>query len=178
MPGKHFFAVFLHVPAWSFERLPIPYRDSLSLPLKMTYSGLGQVTWRKATELTKKRLTRCQAQLNNTLNFLRFPLLQKQCNSRIFRAKLPGRNKCCKKCRELLGQIRNLTYIVEGLENCIILEEVIEKLEICHHLLLGSAPKENGVILEAPVKPSRVDLKRKKPGKKEKKVHFKKLPVP
>ena len=81
------------------------------------------------------------------------------------------------KCRELLGQIRNLTYIVEGLENCIILEEVIEKLETCHHLLLGSAPKENGVILEAPVKPSRVDLMKKKPRKKEK-VHFKKLPVP
>ena len=97
MPGKHFFAVFLHVPAWSFERLPIPYRDSLSLPLKMTYSGLGQVTWRKATELTKKRLTRCQAELNNTLNFLRFPLLQKQCNSRIFRAKLPGREQVLQK---------------------------------------------------------------------------------
>ena len=51
------------------------------------------------------------------------------------------------KCCELLGQIRNLMHIVEGLENCIILEEVIEKLETCHHLLLGSAPKENGVIL-------------------------------
>ena len=46
------------------------------------------------------------------------------------------------RCRELLGQIRNLTYIVEGLENCIILEEVIEKLETSHHLLLESLPKE------------------------------------
>ena len=30
---KHFFAVFLHVPAWSFERLPIPYRDSTFVTL-------------------------------------------------------------------------------------------------------------------------------------------------
>ena len=28
MPCKHFFAVFLHVPAWSFDRLPKPYRES------------------------------------------------------------------------------------------------------------------------------------------------------
>ncbi|XP_068692776.1 uncharacterized protein [Montipora foliosa] len=28
MPCKHFFAVFLHVPAWSFDRPPKPYRDS------------------------------------------------------------------------------------------------------------------------------------------------------
>ena len=46
------------------------------------------------------------------------------------------------KCRELLGQIRNLTYIVEGLENCIILEEVIEKLETCHHLYTGPPRKK------------------------------------
>ena len=39
---------------------------------------------------------------------------------------------------------------------------MIEKLETCHHLLLGSAPKENGVILEAPVKASRDDLRKKK----------------
>ena len=92
------------------------------------------------------------------------------------KAALP--RKSAAKCCELLGQIRNLTYIVKGLENCIILEEVIEKLEKCHHLLLGSAPKENGVTLEVPEKPSRVDLKKNKPRKKEKKVHFNKLPVP
>ena len=44
---------------------------------------------------------------------------------------------------------------------------MIEKLETCHHLLLGSAPKKNGVILEAPVKASRDDLRKKKKKKKE-----------
>ena len=80
------------------------------------------------------------------------------------------------KCRELL--IRNLMYIVE--------KTLVGKLyntgrgywEARHHLLLGSAPKENGVILEAVAKPSRGDLKRKKRRKKERKLHYKKLSVP
>ena len=74
--------------------------------------------------------------------------------------------------------IQTIKEIIECRSTSLVVEEVIEKLETCHHLLQGSAPKENGVILEAPVKPSRSDPKKKKPRKKEKKVHFKKLPVP
>lgn len=79
-----FFTSQLGLLKGSLYRIEIP----LSLPLTMTYSGRGQITWRKATELAKKRLTTCQAGLNNTLDFLRFPLLHKQCNSRIFHARL------------------------------------------------------------------------------------------
>ena len=130
-----FFAVFFHVPACSFERLPIPYRDSLSLPLMMTYSGPGQVTWRKASRTEQH------------IEFPEVPAVTEavQLKNLLRKAAQPGTSAA--KCRELLGQIRNLMHIVEGLENCIILEEVIEKLETCHHLLLGSVPKENGVIL-------------------------------
>ena len=82
------------------------------------------------------------------------------------------------KCRKLLGQIKNMTFIVEGWQNGEILDELRNKLEECHNLLLKAAPKENGVILEAPLQKSSHNAGRKmKRGKKEKKVDFKSLPV-
>ena len=55
------------------------------------------------------------------------------------------------KCRELLGQIKNLTYIAEAWEVGGSLKHVQEELEECLDLLQKTAPKENSVILEAPL---------------------------
>ena len=72
-----------------------------------------------------------------------------------------------------------MTYIVEGWENGEVLNEVRIKLEECHTLLLKAAPKENGVILEAPLeKSSNSGGKKTTRKKKEKKLDFKRLPVP
>ena len=79
------------------------------------------------------------------------------------------------KCREVLEQIKNMTYIVEAWENGEILERLREKLEDCLHLLHMTAPKENGVILEAPKSRSNATRKRKL-GKKQTKLDFKNLP--
>ena len=70
------------------------------------------------------------------------------------------------KCRELLGQIRNVTYIVEGVEDADVLESVMTKFTECHRLLLQAAPKEDGVILE-PQSSFRVATSKKKPRNKE-----------
>ncbi|XP_015778406.1 PREDICTED: uncharacterized protein LOC107356297 [Acropora digitifera] len=178
MPCKHFFAVFLHVPAWSFERLPIRYRDSPYFTLDDDLFRAGPSNLEESNRIGKEEVDNVPSGTEQHIEFPEVPAVTEavQLNNLPRKAARPRKNVA--KCRELLGQIRNLTYIVEGLENCIILEEVIDKLETCRRLLLGSAPKENSVILEAPVRPSRVDLKKKKPIKKEKKVHFKKLPVP
>ena len=178
MPCKHFFAVFLHVPAWSFERLPIPYRDSPFFTLDDDLFRTGPSNLEESNRIDKDEVDKVPSGTEQHIEFPEVPAVTEAVQLKNLPRKAARPRTSAAKCRELLGQIRNLTYIVEGLENCIILEEVIEKLETCHHLLLGSAPKENGVILEAPVKPNRVDLKKKKPRKKEKKVNFKKLPVP
>ena len=81
------------------------------------------------------------------------------------------------KCRELLGQIRNMTYIVEGVEDADVLESVMTKFTECHRLLLQAAPKEDGVILE-PQSSFRVATSKKKPRNKEKSLALTSLPVP
>ena len=55
------------------------------------------------------------------------------------------------KCRELLSQIKNLTHTVEAWEVGGSLRQVQEKLEEYLDLLQKTAPKENGIILEAPL---------------------------
>ena len=173
-----FFAVFFHVPAWSFERLPIPYRDSPFFTLDDDLFRAGPSNLEESNRSGKEEVDNMPSGTEQHIEFPEVPAVTEAVQLKNLLRKAAQPETSAAKCRELLRQIRNLMYIVEGLENFIILEEVIEKLKTCHHLLLGSAPKENGVILEAPVKPSQVDLKKKKPRKRVKKVHFKKLPVP
>ena len=83
------------------------------------------------------------------------------------------------KCREVLGQIKNMTYIVEAWKNGEILGRLREKLKECLHLLQMTAPKENGVILEAPGAPNSMSnaTRKRKLGRKQTKLDFKSLPV-
>lgn len=161
-----------------FDRLPKPHRESPFFTLDDDLFRAGTNNLEESNRIGKEEVDHVPSGTEQHIEFPEVPAVTKAVKFKNLPRKAARPRTSAAKCRELLGQIRNLTYIVEGLENCIILEEVIEKLETCHHLLLGSAPKENGVIHEAPVKPSRSDLKEKKPRKKEKKVHFKKLPVP
>ena len=88
-----FFTSQLGLLKGSLYRIEIP----LSLPLTMTYSGQGQLTWRKATELAKKRLTTCKAGLNNTLYFLRFPrCYRSNATQESSTQSCSAANKCCK----------------------------------------------------------------------------------
>ena len=147
MPCKHFFAVFLHVPAWSFERLPIPYRDSPFFTLDDDLFRAGPSNLEESNRIGKEEVDNVPSGTEQHIEFPEVPAVTEAVQLNNLPRKTARPRKNVAKCRELLGQIRNLTYIVEGLENCIILEEVIEKLETCHHLLLGSVPKENGIIL-------------------------------
>jgi len=59
------------------------------------------------------------------------------------------------------------------------LDQLREKLEECLHILQMTAPKENGVILEAPGASTSVSnpTRKRKLGKKQTKLDFKNLPV-
>ena len=166
MPFKHFFAVFLHVPLWSFDKLPDAYKDSPFFTLDeelfapdnpKARDDLPCMIGVEAVEVDGKES-------------LRFEDLPRT---------VPRPRTSAAKCREVLGQIKNMTYIVEAWENREILGRPRKKLEECLHLLQMTAPKENGVILEAPGAPKSMSnaTRKRKLGRKQTKLDFKSLPV-
>ena len=134
-----FFTVFLHDPAWSFDSLPKPYRDSPFFTLDDDLFRAGPNNLEESDRIGKEEVAHVPSGTKQHIEFPEVPAITEA-------VQLPHKaawpRTSATRCRELLGQVRNLTYIVEGLKNCIILEEVIEKLETCHHLLLESPPKE------------------------------------
>ena len=175
LPCKHFFAVFLHVPVWSFDKLPDLYRDS---PFFTLDEELFTPDNPKASDYFEKgsvddppSMIGVEAvEVNDAKESMRFEGLPRT---------VPRPRTSAAKCREVLGQVKNMTYIVEAWENGEILERVREKLEECLHLLHMTAPKENGVILEAPGAPKSTTnaTRKRKLGKKQTKLEFKNLPV-
>ena len=51
---------------------------------------------------------------------------------------------------EILGQIKNLTYAAEGLQDGKLLEKLDRKLKKFYQFFKDSAPKDNGITLEVP----------------------------
>ena len=176
LPCKHFCAVFLHVPLWSFDKLPDAYKDS---PFFTLDGELFTPDNPKANDYIRKgsadklpSMIGVEAvEVNDGKESLRFEDLPRT---------VPRPRTSAAKCREVLGQIKNMTYIVEAWENGEILDQLREKLEECLHLLQLTAPKENGVILEAPRAPKATSnaVRKRKLGKKQTKLDFKSLPVP
>ena len=128
----------------SLNRIESP----LSLPLTMTYSGRG---WgggggannvEGSNRIAKEEVDHVPSGTKQHIEFPEVPVVTEAVKFKNLPRKAARPRTSAAKCRELLGQIRNLTYIVEGLENCIILEEVIEKLETCHHLYTGPPRKK------------------------------------
>ena len=175
LPCKHFFAVFLHVPLWSFDKLPDAYKDS---PFFTLDGELFTPDNPKASDYIEEgsvddlpSMIGVEAvEVNDGKESLRFEDLPRT---------VPRPRTRAAKCREVLGQIKNMTYIVEAWENGEILHRLREKLEECLHLLQMTAPKENGVILEAPRAPKSMSnaARKRKLGKKQTKLDFKSLPV-
>ena len=175
LPCKHFFAVFRHFSSWSFDNLPGPYKDSpfFTLDEELFVSGYASARENIEQEPSESKELVIEAQVEDQTNQAEEGTVTIQDLPR--KAKRPGTSAA--KCRELLGQIRNTTYIVEGVEDADVLESVMTKLTECHRLLLQAAAKEGSVILE-PQSSSRMATSKKKPRKKEKSLAFKSLPVP
>ena len=174
LPCKHFFAVFRHFSSWSFDNLPGPYKDSpfFTLDEELFVPGYTSARENLEQEPSESKELVIEAQVEDQTKQAEEGTVTIHDLPR--KAKRPRTSAA--KCRELLGQIRNMTYIVEGVEDADVLESVMTKLTECHRLLLQAAPKEEGVILE-PQSSSRMAISKKKPRKKEKSLAFKSLPV-
>ena len=151
LPCKHFFAVFLHVPLWSFDKLPDAYKDSPFFtldgelftpdnPKANDFSGKGSV------ENLPSMIGVEAVEVNDVKESLSFEDLP---------CTVPRPRTSAAKCR------------------------LREKLEECLYLHQMTAPKENGVILEAPRAPKSTSnaVRKRKLGKKQTKLDFKSLPV-
>ena len=176
LPCKHFCAVFLHVPLWSFDKIPGEYKDSpfFTLDVELFTPNNPKVKnyiGEESVDDLPSTIGVEAVEVNDGKESLRFEDLPRT---------VPRPRTSAAKCREVLGQIKNMTYIVEAWENGEILDQLREKLEECLHLLQITAPKENGVILEAPRAPkstSNAVVRKRKLGKKQSKLDFKSLPV-
>ena len=167
--------MFLHIPLWSFDKLPDAYKNS---PFFILDGELFTPDNPKANDYIRKgsaddlpsMIGEEAVEVNGGKESLRFEDLPRT---------VPRPRTSAAKCREVLGQIKNMTYIVEAWENGEILDQLREKLEECLHLLHMTAPKENGVILEAPRVPKATSnaSRKRKLGKKQTKLDFKSLPV-
>jgi hypothetical protein len=146
LPCKHFFAIFKNYPSWSFEKLPTSYTDSPFLtvdrvglrPLFETSSFDEDSPFQSDTPLEPT-----QAPDNNNITPTLADKLQRKPSSHRTEAA---------RCRERLGQIKNLTYVAEGWKNANVLKEVKVKLDECYKILTDASPKENGLVLEVPEK--------------------------
>ncbi|CAB4035155.1 Hypothetical predicted protein [Paramuricea clavata] len=80
--------------------------------------------------------------------------------------------------REILGQIKNLTYVAEGWQDGKLLEKLNRKLETSYQFLKDYAPKENGITLEVPP-PKRLAVKTTTPVNQHpiKSTTYKQLPT-
>ncbi|RMX36190.1 hypothetical protein pdam_00024333 [Pocillopora damicornis] len=169
LPCKHFFAVFQHVPSWSFDRLPKEYRDSPFFSVDRDVLLAGEKE--EDDGIADGKVVDSPPCVHDEVHDL-----QKQSSQfeNIPQSTLRPRTHAAK-CRELLGQIKNLTYTAEAWEVGGSLRQVQEKLEECLDLLQKTAPKEDGIILEAPLLKS--TMKKNSRRMKKKKVDYKRLPV-
>ena len=135
LPCKHLFALYQHVPSWSFDRLPKEYRDSpfFSVDRDLLFADEKEegdnIADGKVVNSTPCMHDEVHDLLKQSSQFENIP--QSTSRPRTHAAK----------CRELLGEIKNLkTYIAEAWEVGRSLKQVQEKLEECFDLLQKTAP--------------------------------------
>ena len=153
LPCKHFFAIFKNYPLWSFQKLPKSYTESQFLTVDRV--GIKSVIETspidedspfhpdnplEPTEALEENENQATKNDTNVTPTLVAELKRKPSSHRTEAAR----------CRERLGQIKNLTYVAEGWENANVLNEVKVKLDECHKLLTDASPKENNLVLEVP----------------------------
>ena len=109
MACKHFFAVFLHVPAWSFDRLPKPYRDSPFFTLDDDLSRAGPNNLEEINRIGKGEVDHVPSGTEQYIEFPEVPAVKEAVKFENLPRKAARPRTSAAKCHELLGQIRNLT---------------------------------------------------------------------
>ncbi|XP_028402994.1 uncharacterized protein LOC114525772 [Dendronephthya gigantea] len=154
LPCIHFFAIFRNYPSWSFEKLPKSYTESQFLTVDRV--GFKPIIESSRNEENSQLNQEDPLQPNEALeNENQATKNEKDVTPTLvdeLKRKPSSHRTEAARCREKLGQIKNLTYVAEGWENANVLNQVKVKLDECYKLLTDASPKENGLVLEAPEK--------------------------
>ena len=137
LPCKHFFAVMKKYRNWSWDNFPSQYKDSVFLILD---SEVIQGTVRYSSS---------NPETQDTSDLYEEEPLEEEKSKKIEVKAIPKRvypkRSAASSCRDLLQQIKSITYIVhdeDSLDNLYLdLQSALEKIR-------HQAPKEEGLILE------------------------------
>eukprot|EP00112_Aurelia_sp_Birch-Aquarium-sp1_P026130 Seg908.2 transcript_id=Seg908.2/GoldUCD/mRNA.D3Y31 product="hypothetical protein" protein_id=Seg908.2/GoldUCD/D3Y31 len=139
LPCKHFFLVMRAYAEWKWDRLPSDYKDSVFFTLDNQV--LSNAT---ASSSIKDNLERCPENDADTQHELNQNEGGNEIVHELPKKVFPRRSKASS-CREVMGEIKALTYLVHE-------EKVLERLHVSllqlRDELQKAAPKENGLILE------------------------------
>ncbi|XP_065066055.1 uncharacterized protein LOC135691970 [Rhopilema esculentum] len=158
-PCKHFFAIFVKYPSWSWDALPSAYRNSPFMVLDDVLTIENERNFGEPS--MTKPLENEQQQLEDISND------QKLANE-IGQPKRPS-GPSGPTVRELIDEIRRASFLVE--DNNSLISELHTKLQEIKSLIYKKAPAEKGIHL-------RQITPKKKPIKKMKSLNIRKRKLP
>ena len=150
LPCKHFFAVFQCLPEWSFENLPEHYRQSPFLTLdQRVIFGVHQASDKNQDNLPNEHPP-FPSSYNIEKTESTLPCSQPPANQSDNRyGEFQKHKRFCKtaatQCRELLNEIKNLTFITEDID---VIKDVNNTLHLCVEKLKSYAPKSNNLMID------------------------------
>ena len=145
LPCKHFFAIFRHYPEWGWEKLPQHYTNSPMLTLDEAIVGKPaySCTPTPSTQVVDDTLD----SFVPSQNIQREPCSAPACSLSF--AHLPQK-KCSLKalgsiCREILGEIRHLTFLMDNRDD---LENLKAELQDIYLRFQKVTPSDGGLQVE------------------------------
>ena len=144
-PCKHFFAIFKYYPAWGWDKLPLHFVNSPLFTLDEAVIGHQKPTNTVISSAASP------VSDDNTDSSVPHPNIQAKDNSipPCMYANLPQR-KCFPKalgstCRELLGEIRQLTFLIDDSSELANLKTELQRI---YQHLQKLAPSDGGLQVE------------------------------
>ena len=178
LPCKHFFAVFTHIPGWSYIHLPAFYRDSPFLTLD------NMIILSNVPSTSDCQLHESNNDLDDFNNVEQTDRQPETKTSDYKTLPLPKSHAkaTAARCRDSLHEIKNLTYIINDQQ---VLTDLDNTLQACLKTIQNAASTSNGLILESNSHKKTNKKKRKKVkqskdsnvGEKTKRV-YKRTPKP
>lgn len=145
LPCKHFFAIFRHYPEWGWEKLPQHYTNSPMLILdeaiigKPVHSHMPTPSSQVVDDTLDSSIPSENIQVEPTsapacsLSYAQLP--QKKCSPKALDSI----------CREILGEIRQLTFLMDNRDD---LENLKAELQEIHQRFREVTPSDGGLQVE------------------------------
>lgn len=126
LPCKHFYTVFRHCPEWPFDRLPASYRESpfITLNKDVSIQSMSQNINTANDEIDADKRNSFDEGIVQEESYHKEAKKLQEIPKPSYRPR-----NIAAKCRELLGLIKNMTYIAEGWNDAELLSKLKDKLK-------------------------------------------------